>query len=204
MSCNAKRSILCTAMIVAVISVPQAFALDYALMVQQTPLSGGTVTPGPGVHTVAANGQVTVSATPKSGYQFVSWLGDVGDASAATTTVNVDSPKIVVAVFERSDYEEPFAEPAPSDSLGGGGSSGGDLRYNPTQQVGTGSQVSAGSVYKAGDNVYNFPSQPGRNGTNGTDGKDATRDDGIPTPTPEPVTAVFLGMGALALLKRRK
>jgi hypothetical protein len=75
------------------------------LVLQQTPAQGGSMTPGEGVHHFEPYSQVTLTAVPKPGYQFVYWLGDVSDPTANSTTVYLDAPKIIIAVFEQTDYE---------------------------------------------------------------------------------------------------
>src|SRR4030043_361321 len=70
-----------------------------ALLVQQTPAQGGTVVPPPGVHYFAPDSQVALAATPKPGYQFLYWLGDVSDPNSSSTSAYLDGPKIIVAVF---------------------------------------------------------------------------------------------------------
>ncbi len=76
-----------------------------ALLVQQTPPQGGTITPDVGVHHFDLNATVTLEAVPKAGYQFIYWLGDVGNPTANRTIVYLDTPKIVIAAFERAKYE---------------------------------------------------------------------------------------------------
>jgi len=75
------------------------------LLLQVTPVEGGTVTPAEGVHRFELNTAVTLTATAKPGYQFASWLGDVSDPASNRTIVHLDAPKIVVAVFVRSEFE---------------------------------------------------------------------------------------------------
>lgn len=166
--------------------------VDYALMVQQTPVDGGTVTPDVGVHNVSANGAVTVTATPKAGYQFAYWLGDVSDATANSTVVSLNSPKIVVAVFQRSEYELPFETPATGE--GGGGGGGGGLSPNREQAVGGGGGISPASGpanIKGPTYVVNQSSS-----SNG---------DKPPVPeVPEPATVLLLGIGSLLVFKRKK
>lgn len=78
---------------------------DPVLLLQQTPAEGGTITPATGVHHFALNADVTLTAVAKPGYRFVYWLGDVTDPTSHTTVVRLDAPKIVIAVFERTEYE---------------------------------------------------------------------------------------------------
>jgi len=78
---------------------------EYALMMQQTPPDGGTVTPQLGINSYGTNKVITLTATPAPGYQFLYRLGDVSEAGSMTTTVVLDCPKIILAVFERTEYE---------------------------------------------------------------------------------------------------
>ena len=76
-----------------------------ALMVQQSPVDGGVVTPGVGVYDMENDSRVNLTAVPNPGYQFVYWLGDVSDSTSNSTVAYLNSPKIVIAVFERVGYE---------------------------------------------------------------------------------------------------
>jgi hypothetical protein len=91
----------------------------YALIVEQTPDDGGAVTPNSGVHKFGVNQMVTLMAEPKSGYRFLYWLGDVTDMTHNQTSVWLDSPKIVVAVFEKTQFKLP--EEIGMSNGGGGG-----------------------------------------------------------------------------------
>lgn len=97
---------------------------NVALLIQQTPSKGGAITPDVGVYHFKQNSEVTVTATPKPGYQFAYWIGDVSDPSATSTMVYLDKPKIVIAVFEQSGYGVPEIEKGISSGGGGGGGSG--------------------------------------------------------------------------------
>jgi hypothetical protein len=94
-----------------VVVVPGLLARSYGqsnelvLLVQQTPTEAGTVNPGTGVHRFEVNADVALTASPKPGYQFVCWLGDVSNAASNTTVVHLDAPMIVIAVFEQTRYE---------------------------------------------------------------------------------------------------
>ncbi|MHC4397069.1 MAG: InlB B-repeat-containing protein [Planctomycetota bacterium] len=92
-----------------------------ALLLQQTPSAGGTVTPAIGLHSFDQNTDVTLTAKPKPGYQFVYWIGNVSDPTATKTIAYMDAPKIIIAVFERSEYDLSIVEESPSISFGGGG-----------------------------------------------------------------------------------
>ena len=63
-------------------------------------LSGnGSITPGTGTHDYAEGTVVSLKATPRSGWQFDGWTGDVADPSMAETTVIMDSAETVTARF---------------------------------------------------------------------------------------------------------
>ncbi len=94
---------------------------DVALLLQQTPAKGGVMTPIAGVYHFELNSEVTLTAVPKPGYQFVYWLGDVSDPAATNTIVYLDKTKIIIAVFEQSEYDALAAEEGMSGGGGGGG-----------------------------------------------------------------------------------
>ena len=110
-----------------------------ALLIQQSPPQGGVIIPSAGVYEFEINAKVTLTATPKPGYQFVYWLGDVVDPTASTTVAYLNKPKIIVAVFEQSEYGflvggATVSAGSPSSFVGGGGyspSSGGGGGYIP-------------------------------------------------------------------------
>jgi hypothetical protein len=83
-----------------------AFAQSgYAVLVEESPVGAGEIDPGIGIHTFSINQTVTLTTVPKAGYHFVYWLGDVSAPTANRTTIAVDGPKIIIAVFERNEYE---------------------------------------------------------------------------------------------------
>lgn len=77
---------------------------EYVLMIQQTPVGAGRITPATGVHNFTVNEKITITAMPKPGYIFLYWLGSVDDMTTNRTTVLIDAPKIVIAVFERAEF----------------------------------------------------------------------------------------------------
>jgi len=87
----------------------------YDLCIEQTPAKAGKVTPDSGTHQFRVDSLVALSAEPMPGYQFAYWLGDVADPGARQTTVHVDAPKVIIAVFKPTEEYE-FARKA-----GGGG-----------------------------------------------------------------------------------
>lgn len=73
-------------------------ALTYELTTAST--AGGEVTaPGEGIFSYEAGTDVTVTATPGDGFEFVSWTGDVNNPDAATTSVVMNADKQVTANF---------------------------------------------------------------------------------------------------------
>jgi len=72
----------------------------YTLTMSST--AGGNVTPAVGAHTCNASQVVNLTATPTSGYRFVNWTGggtDIGNATAATTTITMNAAHTVTANF---------------------------------------------------------------------------------------------------------
>lgn len=163
-----------------------------ALVLQQTPRQGGTVTPEPGVHYFALNAEVTLTAVPKPGYQFVFWLGQVSNPKANSTTVYFDSPKIVIAVFERAEYEF-LAEQEVTDWLSGGGLIGRGPDYARAAGPGGGGRRPQKRYFTNGNGYH-------ENG-NG----DEEEPDEFPVPeVPEPATVVLLGLGGSLIFAGRR
>jgi hypothetical protein len=116
------RSLLLSAVValsLAACGYGDAPAFD--LCIEQSPAKAGKVTPDSGTHRVSADSLVTLAAEPRPGYQFAYWLGDVTDPTARQTTVHVNSPKVIVAVFKPAE-KDPFDRQA-----AGGGGGGGDM-----------------------------------------------------------------------------
>ena len=153
-----------------------------SLMLEITPAEGGSLNIVPGVYSYDRFAEVTLIATPKPGYQFVYWMGNVTDATTGTTTVFLNSPKMVIAVFERAQFETVGLE----DGIVGGEGSGGLIRsgelYNTPLEDGGGGQVTP---------KYNPPPTP-------------TPNNDVPVPVPEPVTATLFFAGFLMLAKSRR
>jgi hypothetical protein len=145
----------------------------FALLIQSSPSEGGNVTPGDGVHRVEIGNSVPLIAVPKRGYRFLYWLGDVGQTDRTRTSVRMDSPKLVVAVFEREQFEDLLGSGIPQGASYGG--------LYPSQQPGSGGPVSP------------------RNWTPDTPDTPDT-----PEKTPEPMSFLLLGLGAIAVGRMRK
>ena len=174
-------------LIIAVVLPTAAYCQDgIALLIQKTPPQGGSVTPGTGVHHLGLNSEVTLTANPKPGYQFVYWIGDVSDSTSSTTMAYLDSPKIIIAVFERAEYA--FLEKDEAiRSAPNGGMYGSASDYSRQGYTGGG----------------------GRRSSNGGGGGGETPDPEsdpfpIPEPIPEPATAILLTIGSLVAFVNRK
>jgi len=151
----------------------------YALLVQQSPPDAGFVTPGNGVHKKPIGDTVTLSAVPKAGYRFMYWLGDVENSSALDTTISIDSPKMVVAVFARENHDD-----LPGLGITDGDHYQGENRfYNP---------VSPAAAVSPASTDYDTPDYP--------DYPDVPDE---PFPVPEPTTMLLFGLGAMMTLRRR-
>ncbi|MFC1848265.1 DUF1194 domain-containing protein [Chloroflexota bacterium] len=61
----------------------------------------GDTTPAIGAHLYTPDSVVDISAAPCPGWEFVGWTGDVANPSSPTTTVAMDTDKIVTANFAK-------------------------------------------------------------------------------------------------------
>ncbi len=150
----------------------------YELCIEQSPAQAGKLSPDSGTHRFAADAVVTLSAEPQPGYRFAYWLGDVADPKAQRTTVQVNSSKIVVAIFQPADQDDP------TEVLIGGGGRGGGGGAVPTRiDLSTPGFSLAGGPAKSKPEIVPVP---------------------VPVSVPEPATIALLGLGALALRKKRR
>jgi len=160
-----------------------------SLMLQISPPQGGSLNIVPGVHSYDRSAEVTLVATPKPGYQFVYWMGNVTNATTGTTTVILDYPKLVIAVFARNVFETVGLGELGglgSDMIGGGG----------------GSDGSGGGLTRSGSD-YAAPLEQAAGGKRSGSRHLPGHDDDIPVPVPEPVTAALFFAGFLMLAKSR-
>lgn len=190
-------------MLVTGLAVPAKSQIeDTALLLQQTPDEGGVVQPTQGVHHFQKDSTVTLKAVPNPGYQFVYWLGDVADATTSTTTVYLDTPKIVIAVFERTTFDFVAMIDRPQNSIGRSGSFPSAADY-----VRTGASAIGRKRYD-----FDFPPPPEPPEfpvPEGDLGPDFPVPEGdlepdFPVPIPEPATIGLLGGGALIATARSK
>ena len=158
-----------------------ARAKDVILLLKQSPIKGGDLSPLAGTYHFEPGSEVALTATPKPGYRFLHWLGDVSDPTATKTTVHLNKPKIVVAVFEQNDSRLSTFEGQPI--VGGGG--GGGVFSNPTDLSWPGGFIAGGGSTRP-------PAQPTINIPIGGN-----------QPVPEPATGVLLLVGGLLALRRR-
>jgi hypothetical protein len=162
-----------------------------ALMLEIAPADGGTLNLSPGVYTYDIDAAVTLTAVPKPGYQFVYWVGNVDDATTSTTMVYLDSPKIVIAVFERSKFDFVELEEGPEPSIGRGG-----LRQS-------GSDYAAGLEQAGGGRrprKFHWPQPPETN----DDIPVPEAGEDFPVPVPEPATITLFLTGMLVFAGRRR
>lgn len=110
-------------MIACGLFAPAYCRADVVLLLEQTPVKGGEITPVAGVYHFAPGSEVTLTAIPKPGYQFVHWLGDVSDPMATNTVVYLNKPKVIIAVFEQTEHG--ISADGEGPPTAGGGAPGG-------------------------------------------------------------------------------
>jgi len=199
-----KATIVTIAVIAAGLFMPaQSRGRDVALLLQQTPLDGGIVTPSPGVHFFAPNSEIVLTATPNPGYKFIYWLGDVGDPTANRTITYLNKPKIIIAIFEPIEDSTSFIG---RGSVGGGRVTSGGLiaaadygGWGQTRLASSGSRPSGSSTPYPYEQVWEplpwTPSQSPISPESSTPSE---------PPIPEPATGILLFLGSLFLIARKR
>ena len=152
-----------------------------------TRFSRGAVTPDVGVHHFDLDAGVLLTAVPKPGYYFVYWIGDVSDPTAISTIIYMDAPKIVVAVFARSEFAFSLEETMMLGG-GGGGTYPSAADYSNQGYTGGGSKRPPSPPPPPPSDEFPVPPPP----------------DELPVPAhlPEPATALLLGLGSLLFVRR--
>jgi len=166
--------------------------ISVAVLLQQSPIMAGTVSPNPGVHHFTLNSEVVLTAIARPGYEFVYWLGEVTNPTSSRTTAYMNKPKIIIAVFQQSQYQ--IAIP----TVGGAGQSGGaratgDL-FGSAVDLYQPQDVSGGS---SGTSGHRGPSTEAKNP--GPEPPELPQ-----PPVPEPATGLLLLAGSALFLSRHR
>lgn len=157
------------------------------LLLQQMPADAGTITPDPGVHHIEQDAIITLTAVPRPGYQFVYWLGDVSEPQLNRTTAYLDAPKIIIAIFEKAEFDlEDLSEP----TQGIPGGIAGGLRASAADYSRRGFSGGGGSRRRS---ISGPPPQP-----------EPLPPPVAPVPTPEPTTLILLAAGSYLAFARRR
>jgi uncharacterized membrane protein YgcG len=159
---------------------------DIVLLIEQTPVKGGEISPAAGVHHFKPDTEVTLTAVPKPGYKFVHWLGEVSDATASSTVVYLNKPKVIIAVFEQAEHG--VSSDGEGLTAGGGGAPGGLFPTALDFSRPGGFSGGGGGNAKPQKFLYYI--------------KDTKPTQKVPE-VPEPATGLLLVMGSLFALKRR-
>jgi hypothetical protein len=183
------RIMLVIAIIVCGLTIPAyCQTQDIVLLLEQTPVKGGEITPVAGVHHFKPGTEVILTAVAKPGYKFIHWLGEVSDATSSSTVVYLNKPKVIIAVFEQA--KNGVSADGGASPIGGGGGTGGGA---------------GGGLFPTALDL----SRPGGFSGGGGGGKAKPQKyyvikDNKPTPeVPEPATGLLLVLGSLFALKRR-
>jgi hypothetical protein len=175
---------------------------DYVLLMRQTPEQGGQVTPSAGVHRFGQDDVITLTAVPNPGYQFMYWMGDVTEVTKSSTMVLLNGPKIIVAVFERTDFMFIMDEETQPKGVGreismrnlvylGGGGGGGSAYKEPKEFRWTPPEESDFPVPEPPEDEFPVP-------------EPAFPVPDNEVPIPEPATIALMGFGALAFVRKRR
>ena len=176
---------------------------QYMLYTEKTLAQAGVVTPlVQQAHFYNAGEAVTITAQPYQGYEFVYWLGDVEEKNSRTTTVIMDGPRYVVAVFEPTLSSEGVEYGMKGLEEGGGVGGGNSLSSNSITRMGT---TGVGGYMKDSSRPGGFTapitppsSTPATSPTYRPPGDISHR-----PVIPEPATMTLFGLGALGITARR-
>ena len=160
---------------------------DVVLLLEQTPVKGGEINPVAGVHHFKQGSEVILTAVPKPGYKFIHWLGEVSDATASSTVVYLNKPKVIIAVFEQAEHG--ISADGGGLPIGGGSGAGGGLfptALDFSRPGGFGG--GGGTKAKPQQLFYSMKSK-----------KPSTKAPEVP----EPATGLLMMLGGLFALKRR-
>jgi len=176
----------------------------YCLIVQESPVDAGFVTPEPGVHRIGINEMVVLKAVPKPGYRFLYWLGDVDSPTANETITNLDSPKIVIAVFEREEFSLLTPSTMPQKGRGGGGAVASANNFSLRKMA---FSQGTGRLRPPRPKQDPFPVPGDLLPVPGDSEEEEDEDIIFPVPNepiPEPATIALLGFGAVTVLRRKR
>ncbi len=194
------QSVILAVVVIGICAVEPAYCQeeDIALLLQKAPANGGVVNIGTGVHHFGSNTEVTLIATAQPGYQFAYWLGDVSDPTANNTVVYMDTPKIIIAVFERVKHDFTASEEPMTDNIAFGGLMAHAADYSNSGGSGGGGRR---------PRKWSWPSFPPLEPPEPSDNLPVPNDSNdFPVPIPEPATGILLAIGTWAALgiRRRK
>ena len=116
--------------------------VNYTVTVSADPEAGGTVS-GSGEYSEGT--QVTVTATPATGYHFVNWTENGTEVSTeATFTFNATVDRNLIAIFAKNEEPTPTPDPTPDPTPSGpstGDSSGWDDILDELENTAKGDQI---------------------------------------------------------------
>ncbi len=183
----ATRLLLALAVVIlGITATANCQVVQTSLLLQKTPPQGGMVTPNVGVHGFEQSSEVVLTATPKPGYHFVYWMGDVADPTANTTTAYLDGPKIIIAVFERSEFEFEFPTIEASQSTPVGG-----MRASAADYARTGGGGGGGKRPNKPNWPHYEPEEPEPDVLPVPNSDDLNKPFPIPASNPEPATGLL-------------